>query len=157
MVSLALLIKGSYGELLKYFYSGKAPQGGLKGVTSAQREPGEDHGNRTSILTIPFIHHCSDDHREHATVQVKVQLRERNELRLHNSHQTCLKTTLGIISVQWRAFLTDAQFLVSEGHERAEGFKIPGTNFKRESTTTYTLNTSKARQRIEFQMAFNGH
>lgn len=48
------------------------------------------------MLTIPFIHHRSDDHREHATVQVKVQLKEKKEISLDNSHQACLKTTLEV-------------------------------------------------------------
>lgn len=120
------------------FWKGSPRRPVLEGVTKAHGEPGEDHGNRTSSLTIPFIHHCSDDHREHATVQVKVQLRERNELRLHNSHQTCLRTTLEIVLVQWRALLTDPQLLLSKGHNRAGRFKIPGTSLKRESTTTST-------------------
>jgi len=44
------------------------------------------------MLTIPFIHHCSDDHWKHTTVQVKVQLRERNNINLNDSHQACRKT-----------------------------------------------------------------
>lgn len=32
-----------------------------------------------AMLTIPFIHHRSDDHRKHTTVQVKVQLREKKQ------------------------------------------------------------------------------
>lgn len=51
-------------------------------------------GAHHHMLTISFIHHCSNNHREHTTIQVKVQLSKRNERRLDNSHQAWLKTML---------------------------------------------------------------
>lgn len=56
---------------------------GVEGPQEAASSPQGPHarsggrGKPTKPLTISFVHHSLDDHRKHAPVQVKVQLRRK--------------------------------------------------------------------------------
>lgn len=84
------------------------------------------------MLTIPFIHHRPDDHREHTTIQVKVQLRERkrDEVRQFTPALPGDSTQDSVNIRAMKVLLTGLQPLVSKGHNRAEGLKTKTPTFK---------------------------